>query len=191
MVLTLVVVLILLFAFKTNQKYEILETICSLEVLRSSSFHPGPPTSEQPRILKSTSGPPTRTRGTSQFALPQASASNNLATRNLTVRQRCEADSYLRMTDCITQSLRQPHFWQTKPNCPTAPDCGQLSRIVSLQYTKGWPATSAEVAGKVFVYCKLKILSNCPARGPVGQLGLVCTKCCSQSLCVRQSVSLR
>ena len=143
MVLTLVVVLILLFAFKTNQKYEILETICSLEVLRSSSFHPGPPTSEQPRTLKSTSGPPTRTRGTSQFALPQASASNNLATRNLTVRQGCEADSYLRMTDCITQSMRQPHFWQTKPNCPTAPDCGQLSRIVSLQYTKGWPATSA------------------------------------------------
>ena len=77
------------------------------------------------------------------FALPQASASNNLATRNLTVRQRCEADSYLRMTDCTTQSMRQPHFWQTKPNCPTAPDCGQLSRIVSLQYTKGWPATSA------------------------------------------------
>ena len=137
MVLTLVVVLILSFAFKTNQKYEVLETICSLEVLRSSSFHPGPPTSEQPRTLKSTSGPPTRTRGTSQFALPQASASNNLATRNLTVRQGCEADSYLRMTDCITQSLRQPHFWQTKPNCPTAPDCGQLSRIVSLQYTKG------------------------------------------------------
>ena len=77
------------------------------------------------------------------FALPQASASNNLATRNLTVRQGCEADSYLRMTDCITQSMRQPHFWQTKPNCPTAPDCGQLSRIVSLQYTKGWPAPSA------------------------------------------------
>ena len=77
MVLTLVVVLILSFAFKTNQKYEVLETMCSLEVFRSSSFHPGPPTSEQPRTLKSTSGPPTRTRGTSQFALPQASASNN------------------------------------------------------------------------------------------------------------------
>ena len=77
------------------------------------------------------------------FALPQASASNNLATRNLTVRQRCGADSYLRMTDCITQSMRQPHFWQTEPNCPIAPGCGQLSRIVSLQYTKGWPATSA------------------------------------------------
>ena len=50
---------------------------------------------------------------------------------------------------------------------------------------------AADVAGKLFVYCKLKILSNCPARGTVGQLGLVCKKCCSQSLCARQSVSLR
>ena len=35
---------------------------------------------------------------------------------------------------------------------------------------------AADVAGKLFVYCKLKILSNCPARGTVGQLGLVCTQ---------------
>ena len=65
---------------------------------------------------------------------------------------------------------------ETKPNCPTALRGGQLLK---------------NDIGTLFVYCKLRILSNCPARGAAGQLGLVCTKCCSQSLCVTQSVSLR
>ena len=61
----------------------------------------------------------------------------------LTVRRRCAADSYLRLTDCLTQSDWQQHFLQTKPNCPTVPRAGQLLRIFSLQYTKSLPATSA------------------------------------------------
>ena len=52
----------------------------------------------------------------------------------LTVRRRCAADSYLSLTDCLTQSDWLQHSLQTKPNCPTVPRTGQLLRIVSC-----WP----------------------------------------------------
>ena len=95
----------------------------------------------------------------------------------LTVRRRCAADSYLRLTDCVTQSDWLQHFVQTKPNCPAAPRAGQLLRILSLQYTKSVP---------------MSFLSNCPPRSAVGQLGFVsvtpicvCVRTCAcMSVCV-------